>query len=170
MKMKKIVSFLLLAFWQVCLYAGNYEVLSPNGKLKVALSVSDVLGMEVFYDGQLLFSASNMGLCLQQTSFKPLVRSVKRSSANETITPVVPLKFASVLNHYNAIRLNLKGNLAVEFRAYDDGMAYRFVTNGKGKKFLYTMKPLISICQRRLYCICSSLSHLKHLTKNLIHT
>ena len=138
MKMKKIVSFLLLAFWQVCLYAGNYEVLSPNGKLKVALSVSDVLGMEVFYDGQLLFSASNMGLCLQQTSFKPLVRSVKRSSANETITPVVPLKFASVLNHYNAIRLNLKGNLAVEFRAYDDGMAYRFVTNGKGKKvFVY---------------------------------
>ena len=136
--MKKIVSFLLLAFWQVCLYAGNYEVLSPNGKLKVALSVSDVLGMEVFYDGQLLFSASNMGLCLQQTSFKPLVRSVKRSSANETITPVVPLKFASVLNHYNAIRLNLKGNLAVEFRAYDDGMAYRFVTNGKGKKvFVY---------------------------------
>lgn len=75
--MKKIVSFLLLAFWQVCLYAGNYEVLSPNGKLKVALSVSDVLGMEVFYDGQLLFSASNMGLCLQQTSFKPLVSFCK---------------------------------------------------------------------------------------------
>lgn len=33
MKMRKL-SFLLFAFWQVCLFAGNYEVLSPDGKLK----------------------------------------------------------------------------------------------------------------------------------------
>lgn len=75
-----------------------------------------------------------MGLCLQQQPFKPVARSVKRSSVNEIITPVVPLKFVSVANHYNALRLNLKGNLAIEFRAYDDGMAYRFVTNGDGKR------------------------------------
>ena len=42
MKMRKL-SFLLFVFWQVCLFAGNYEVLSPDGKLKVALMVSDVL-------------------------------------------------------------------------------------------------------------------------------
>lgn len=134
--MKKLVGFLLLVCWQVYLYAGTYEVLSPDGKLKVTLTVSDGLGMEVFYDGQSLFGASNMGICLQQQAFKPVVRSVKRSSANETITPVVPLKFAFVANHYNALRLNLKGNLAIEFRAYDDGMAYRFVTNGNGNKTL----------------------------------
>ena len=128
--MRKL-SFLLFAFWQVCLFAGNYEVLSPDGKLKVALMVSDVLGMEVSYDGQQLFGASNMGLCLQQKPFKPVVSSVKYSSANETITPVVPFKFSTIKNHYNALRLNLKGGLAVEFRAYDDGMAYRFITAGR---------------------------------------
>ena len=134
----RILSFLLLVFWQVCLFAGNYEVLSPNGKLRVALSISDVLGMEVFYDGQQLFGASNMGLCLQQKPFKPIVSSVKHSSANETITPVVPLKFSTVKNHYNALRLNMKGGLAVEFRAYNDGMAYRFITNGRtGKAIVY---------------------------------
>ena len=115
--MRKLMGFLLLACWQVCLYAGNYEVVSPDGKLKVALTVSDGLGMEVFYDGQSLFGALNMGLCLQQQPFKPVARSVKRSSVNEIITPVVPLKFVSVANHYNALRLNLKGNLAIEFRA-----------------------------------------------------
>lgn len=135
MKMRKL-SFLLFAFWQVCLFAGNYEVLSPDGKLKVALMVSDVLGMEVSYDGQQLFGALNIGLCLQQKPFKPVVSSVKHSSANETITPVVPFKFSAVKNHYNALRLNLKGGLAVEFRAYDDGMAYRFITNGRGGKAL----------------------------------
>ena len=119
--MRKLMGFLLLACWHVCLYAGNYEVVSPDGKLKVALTVSDGLGMEVFYDGQSLFGALNMGLCLQQQPFKPVARSVKRSSVNEIITPVVPLKFVSVANHYNALRLNLKGNLAIEFRAYDDG-------------------------------------------------
>lgn len=46
--MRKLMGFLLLACWQVCLYAGNYEVVSPDGKLKVALTVSDGLGMEFF--------------------------------------------------------------------------------------------------------------------------
>ncbi|EKJ91842.1 hypothetical protein HMPREF1057_00677 [Bacteroides finegoldii CL09T03C10] len=46
--MKKLVGFLLLVCWQVYLYAGTYEVLSPDGKLKVTLTVSDGLGMEVF--------------------------------------------------------------------------------------------------------------------------
>ena len=52
--MKKLVGFLLLVCWQVYLYAGTYEVLSPDGKLKVTLTVSDGLGMEFFYDGQSL--------------------------------------------------------------------------------------------------------------------
>jgi len=29
--MRKLMGFLLLACWQVCLYAGNYEVVSPDG-------------------------------------------------------------------------------------------------------------------------------------------
>lgn len=132
--MKRIVVFSLLACWQIYLYAGYYEVLSPNGKLKVVLTVSDVLGMEVFCDGQSLFTASNVGICLQQQPFKPQVCSVKRLSANEIIKPVVPLKFASVANRYHALHLNLKGNLAIEVRAYDDGVAYRFVTDGRRKK------------------------------------
>ena len=70
-------------FGQVCLFAVNYEVLSPNGMLRMALTVSDVLGMEEFYDGQQLFGASNMDLCLQQKPFKPIVSSAKHSSANE---------------------------------------------------------------------------------------
>lgn len=133
---KKIIGFLLLACWQICLYAGNYEVLSPNGKLKVVLTVSEVLGMEVFCDGQSLFSASNVGLYLQQKRFKPQVCSVERFSVDEIIKPVVPLKFASVVNRYYALRLNLKGNLTIEFRVYDDGVAYRFVTDSRGKKAL----------------------------------
>lgn len=47
--------------------------------------------------------------------------------------PVVPLKFSSVKNEYNELLLSFKGGYSVEFRAYNDGVAYRFVTNKKGE-------------------------------------
>jgi alpha-glucosidase len=36
-----------------------------------------------------------------------------------------------VKNQYNSILLNFKGNYSVEFRAFDDGIAYRFITDKK---------------------------------------
>ena len=32
---------------------------------------------------------------------------------------------------YNGITLKMKGDWSLEFRAYDDGVAYRFVSNRK---------------------------------------
>lgn len=44
-----------------------------------------------------------------------------------------PTKNASVRNRYNAVRLNFAGGYAVEFRLFDDGAAYRFVTSLPGE-------------------------------------
>lgn len=57
---------------------------------------------------------------------------MKRTSVDETIKREVPIKNAQVKNHYNAMTLNMSGNYAIEFRAFDNGVAYRFVTNIKG--------------------------------------
>ncbi len=44
-----------------------------------------------------------------------------------------PAKNASVRNRYNAVRLNFAGGYAVEFRLFDDGAAYCFVTSLPGE-------------------------------------
>ena len=61
-------------------------------------------------------------------------RSLPRSSGsarrtvNETIRPVVPEKRAVIPDRYNELRLSFGPKLAATFRAYDDGVAYRFET------------------------------------------
>lgn len=58
------------------------------------------------------------------------VKRVKRASANTEI----PAQFYfrnTIKDHYNALRIEFSSRYAVEFRAYDEGVAYRFVTNFK---------------------------------------
>ena len=58
------------------------------------------------------------------------VKRVKRTSANTEI----PAQFYfrnTIKDHYNALRIEFSSRYAVEFRAYDEGVAYRFVTNFK---------------------------------------
>lgn len=52
---------------------------------------------------------------------------------NESLKPVVPFKFSTITNHYNQLLLNFRGNYSVEFRVFDDGIAYRFITDKKGE-------------------------------------
>lgn len=63
----------------------------------------------------------------------PEVTGSLTKTVNETIKPVIPFKFSSIPNHYNQLLLKFSGNYSVEFRAFDDGVAYRFITNKKVK-------------------------------------
>src|SRR5207344_1024214 len=44
------------------------------------------------------------------------------------ITPAVALKSETLVEKYNEARIECAGGYAVTFRAYDDGIAYRFET------------------------------------------
>ena len=46
---------------------------------------------------------------------------------DRVLEPAVHQKFARIREHYNEIRLDM-GGLAVTFRAYDEGVAYRLET------------------------------------------
>ena len=59
---------------------------------------------------------------------KPHLTGHKASPVNRTFRPVVAFKFEEIRDRCNMLRLDFRGGWAVEFRAYDDGMAYRFVT------------------------------------------
>ncbi len=60
---------------------------------------------------------------------QPKVVNAKPSSHDEVVEPVVRQKFAKIRDHYNELRLNMDGGYSVVFRAYDEGVAYRFETS-----------------------------------------
>jgi alpha-glucosidase len=59
---------------------------------------------------------------------QPKVKSAKPGSRDQIVEPVVRQKFARIRDNYNELRLEMDGNYAIVFRAYNYGVAYRFET------------------------------------------
>ncbi len=122
----------LLACAEICA-AKNYTLLSPNGELKVTITTEPQLSYKIEYDNDLVLAPSKIGLKVYEGAMLgkgDKVKRVKRTTVNTTI----PTKFYfrdEIKDHYNALRIDFATNYAVEFRAYNEGVAYRFVTNFK---------------------------------------
>ena len=134
--MKKVLSLcavlcmVLTAFGQKA-----YQLASPNGDIKVSVTVSDKIYYNVAYGQETLLENGVMQLQVgkQILGEKPRVTKSTTRSVDENFQPVIPFKFSNIRNHYNQLLLTFSGNYSVEFRAFDDGLAYRFITNKKGE-------------------------------------
>ncbi len=132
--MKK--ELLIMALACTCLHAMADKVeklTSPNGKIVANITIGQDLSYSVSYDGETVLKDCELSLQVgnELLGKNAKLSNTKRSKINEEIRPVVPLKYAVVPNNANVLSLNFKG-YSVEFRAYDNGVAYRFVLNKKG--------------------------------------
>ena len=133
--MKRHLSLLMILCWGILLHAQTEsELSSPNGEIKVTLNITDKIYYSIAYDGDVLLKDNSLQLTLKDEVLgqNPRLRRRKYVSVDEQLTPVMPLKFSTVTNQYNQLTLTFK-NYSVVFRAYDDGVAYRFVTSRKGE-------------------------------------
>ena len=115
------------------LSAKNFDLKSPDGRITVSVDTGKQVTYAVSCDGVPLLVNSALGIELAGThdlSAQPVRH--KASSEDRTFRPVVPFKFSSIRDRYNALKLEFRGGWAVEFRAYDDGVAYRILTSEKG--------------------------------------
>ena len=132
--MKKLTFLLCALILCVEAFAAKeYRLLSPNGKLEVTIVAEPKLSYSVKCGGEQVLAPSRIGLNICEGANlgeKITVKKVKRTSVNTEI----PTKFYFrdvIKDHYNALRIDFAARYAVEFRAYDEGVAYRFVTNFK---------------------------------------
>ncbi len=135
--MKRMTTFLFILSLVLSMYGQKaYELTSPNGNIKVAISVSD----KIYYD----ITCNNEPILIQNTllmefeektlGLNPKVSGKSSQSVREEITPVIPFKYSTIQNHYNQLLLKFNGRYSVEFRTFDDGVAYRFITNLKDEE------------------------------------
>ncbi|MBR5962742.1 MAG: glycoside hydrolase family 97 protein [Bacteroidaceae bacterium] len=133
-----------------CLSAQAQKTLSltsPDGTISVTVSLGEQLTYTVAIDDETVMQDNAIALTLGNKTLgaKPKLSKKSLRSVKETLTPAVPMKNAKVDNHYNLLRLDFSGNYAVEFRAYDDAVAYRFVTRQKG-----TVDVMDELCEVNL--------------------
>lgn len=130
--MKKVI--LLMFFVSFALLAGakskKFNVASPDGRIEVAATVSDKLFFTVSFDGKVIVGPSEIAMALSDRVLgeKAVVKKAIKNAIDETITPVVKIKEASITNRCNELSLQFSGDYALTFRVYNEGMAYRFET------------------------------------------
>ena len=110
----------------------TYELKSPDGRLKVEIKAGNGICYTLQHDSDLLLQDSYVGLYLADgTAYgeNAKVTGTSKRSVNETIETVM-YKKSEVKDAFNELTLKFKA-FSLVFRAYDDGMAYRFVSRSK---------------------------------------
>lgn len=114
----------------------TYSVSSPDGRLVVTVETGDQLRWSVNHDGTQVLTPSAIGLTVndgkKEWSFGTDMRVTEAINDNHRSQFDTPFyKKAKVDDNYNRLVVYDK-KYGVEFRAYNDGAAYRFiVTSGK---------------------------------------
>ena len=133
--MKRILSTLILCLLLVgqgFAKEKHFTLYSPNGKLvtHIVSTADGELTYDMVFRGVTLMLPSHIGLNRQYGKSVTADMSPTRTRTR-SIDETIPSPFtrqASMRNHCNELSLQLKNGLAVDFRAYDDGIAYRFRT------------------------------------------
>lgn len=136
MKRFVLLCVVFFLFCSVGIYGKNIELKSPDGSLGVDIQLKDKIYYSVYAGNELLLKDCSMSLDLKDEVLgrSPKLRNIRRNSVDETVKREIPMKNAEVRNHYNVLRMDMDGDYSVEFRAYDNGVAYRFITIKKGKR------------------------------------
>ena len=133
--MKK--QLLLLLIFSISLYVQGqniHKLASPDGNIQISVNLSDKIYYDVICRNETLLKQCHLAMEIgdQRLGTNPKFTKVSHKNIDESLKPVIPLKFSSVSNRYNQLLLDFKGGYSVEFRAFNDGIAYRFITNKKG--------------------------------------
>lgn len=116
--------------------AAPLTVTSPNGALSVTVGVGEQLTWAVALRGKVIVKPSRLGMTLAGgpvLGATPVVSATSTRSVDQVLRPVVRIKRAEVRDRYNERRVDFTGGYALLVRAYDDGVAYRFVTSLPGE-------------------------------------
>ena len=129
--MKKFFLSALLLFSVSAFAQLKFSLQSPDKNITITIEVGEQLTYAVTHGNTCVLAPSPIGMKLSDGTMlgtKPVVKNAQTQSVNKTLAS--PLyKKSEIPEVYEELALFFKGNYKVVFRAYNDGVAYRFVTD-----------------------------------------
>ncbi|QSX41412.1 glycoside hydrolase family 97 protein [Shewanella cyperi] len=127
-----------LMLWQSTALAGQFSLRSPDDSLEIRLSTGThtetgtVQGLEyqLWVDGQQQLQPSRIAMAFDDGSaFGPGARVTDQTpvEVDEEVLPEIPLRQAKIRNHYRGLTLSFDTGFQLELRAFNEGVAYRFI-------------------------------------------
>ncbi len=108
-----------------------YELASPDGKLTVSVDVGERIRYSLHREGAILIAPSPISLTFDKLGtigINPAVQKAATRSVNSAVETPVYFR-SSVPDRFNELRIEFRGGYTLVFRAYDEGVGYRFETS-----------------------------------------
>ena len=128
---KRIILFVFLCLSVGAFAQKHYTLQSPDKNITVTVEVGKQILYSVTHGNTCVLAPSAIGMKLAdgtQLGQRPVVKNAKTRSVNQSVEAPF-YKRAQIPEVYEELTLTLKGNYKVIFRAYDEGVAYRFETD-----------------------------------------
>lgn len=113
----------------------NHLLNSPDGKIQVTIEAGDKLLWSIKHEDQAIIMPSPISLTLQSGEVLGDKAKINSSKPEKVSTEIAAVNYKKdkIKDEYNQLTLDCKGGYGLIFRAYNDGVAYRFFTKKKGK-------------------------------------
>lgn len=111
----------------------SYTLTSPNGRVEATINVGEKLTYAVAFDGKGVVAPSQIALRLADGEVLgegDRLLKARSGSVDKVVLPQFYFR-AEIVDRYNELTLSFREGYAVEFRAYDEGVVYRFATARK---------------------------------------
>jgi len=112
----------------------SYSLYSPDSSIRLEIKTKEKLSWHLYSGKEFLAQSTNVDLQLRdqkKLSDKLVVSSHRYTRSNETIIVPVPYRRKTIADKYNQLELIFKEPFSIQFRLYNDGMAYRIGTRFK---------------------------------------
>ncbi len=124
--------FVLLGLMATRVFAADSipKLTSPNGLIAVDVRLGDRIRYDVTVNENPVLKDSTLSLKIDAVTLglAPQLKFATPGTHDGVLKPVVRQKAAELRDHYNELRLEMEGGYAVVFRAYNEGVAYRWET------------------------------------------
>lgn len=130
---KKWVAILWVAIPLLSNAQEKINLYDPSGKVQVTVSIGSNITYSVLHEGDIMIEPSPISMTLTDGTIfgkEPRLRKQDIQLITNTIYPPI-YKKKSIEDSYNELKLEFKGGYDLIFRAYEDGVAYRFISNLK---------------------------------------
>jgi len=110
----------------------SFDLKSPDKRIEVRIRTAHGIHYDVVFKGSAILEDSTLSMDVDHKVLgkdNTIVVRAKATTHDEVVEPVVRQKFAKIRDHYNEQRIEFDGGYAVTFRAYNEGVAYRFETS-----------------------------------------
>lgn len=114
-------------------YAQGFEIKSPDERITLTVKVDQGISWSVSLLDNVVIEKVKVGMDFstgQDFGIEPIVIGHKTTSNTSIIYPDIPHKDAEIQDNYTQLTLTFKGNYKINFRAYNDGVAYQFMDKG----------------------------------------